>query len=82
VSLPAIPDIAPEAWPESPKDLRVSIAGLNEFGLPIDPRGISTRLPTDPADREAFALAVGEMVRKTVLLILGFHPSELQEPRA
>jgi hypothetical protein len=82
VSLPTIPDAMPLDWSGAPQGLRVSLVTLNEFGLPLDPRTMATRLPADPADREAFAQAVGETVRNTILLILGeqfYAPRDLPQ---
>lgn len=79
-SVPDVPDVVPRDWNGTPQGLRVSIAGMNEFGLPLDPRTMTTRLPADPANHDAFAQAVADTVRNTILVILG-HPFTPQEPR-
>lgn len=63
-------ELLPVDWMGLSHGLRIAISPLDEFDLPLERRGITTKLPTDPATYEKFAADVAESVRKTVLHIV------------
>ncbi|WP_162819122.1 hypothetical protein [Leifsonia aquatica] len=65
-----MPEVMPPSWDGTPEGLRVSLCALDDLGLPMDRRSITTKLPNDPAGYEAFAENVGATVRNTVLYVL------------
>lgn len=70
-----IPDILPLSWEMwRPDRISLSIAPLDEFRIPMNRRGIVTRLPSNPAQFEGFADAVAASVRSTIINILEGKP--------
>lgn len=52
--------------------LRVSLAGMDQFRLPIDRRGIEVAMPRTQAEAVKLADEIAETVRKTALWMTGF----------
>lgn len=66
-----IPDLLPQNWESPiPAKLNVGVTPIDEFGLPVNRRGIVTPMPTNPEHFEGFADAVAASVRTTILHIL------------
>ena len=62
--------VLPVDWSGHPHGIRVSIAPLDDFDMPMEKRGFKGDLPTDKAEYDAFADNVAASVRSTVMFIL------------
>ena len=49
---------------------RLTLMFVDEFGMPVRPRGARVDTPSNPEDFQAFADGAAELVRKTVLHML------------
>lgn len=70
-------EIMQQEWPNKHENIRISIAPLDEFGMPMNRFSHAGKLPSDPEDYERFAKNAGELVEATILFILtGERPEE------
>lgn len=65
-----VPEVMPVNWDSPPDGLRVSLCQVDDFGFPVERRGLTTKLPNDPHEFEAFANTVAATVRATVMHVL------------
>lgn len=65
-----LPAEMPSTWtPPAYSDIQISVALIDEFGLPYDRRGVRVPIPAKE-DFEQFAKGSGEMMRATVETLL------------
>lgn len=66
------PDILPINWavPPKPYELQITIAPLDEIGVPYEKRGLRLAVPADVKDWDTFAKGLAATVRNTVTFIL------------
>lgn len=65
-------DIIPVNWdvPPKPYEIQLSLAPLDEIGIPYEKRGLRLTVPKNPDEWQAFAKAVATQVQKTLIVIL------------
>lgn len=82
--LPEVPEgPIPSDW-SNPQlaGIKVSLVGLDEFGMPFDRRGVAYRFPTTQNSAEEvfkFASTLGENVRDTILSLFEISKEERDE---
>lgn len=70
-----VPEILPLNWEMSrPVKLNIGITPIDEFGLPVNRRGLVANMPTKPEHFAGFADEVAATVRATILHILEGKP--------
>lgn len=72
MSDPLDKDIIPIDWnvPPKPYEIQLSLAPLDEIGIPYEKRGLRLKVPTNPDEWQSFAKAVSTQVQKTIIVIL------------
>lgn len=72
MSDPLDKDIIPIDWnlPPKPYEIQLSLAPLDEIGIPYEKRGLRLTVPKNQDEWQAFARAIATQVQKTVIVIL------------
>lgn len=65
-------DVIPINWsvPPTPYEIQLSLAPLDEIGIPYDKRGLRLTVPKNQDEWQAFATAISIQVEKTIIVIL------------
>lgn len=65
-------DIIPIDWavPPRPYEIQLTLAPLDEIGMPYEKRGLRLTVPKNPDEWQTFAKAVATQVQKTIVVIL------------
>lgn len=66
-------------WASPVEGIRISIAATDNFGMPIEKRGMRAVLPNDPREVEAFIDKVMVDVRDTLTFIITGRKPALPE---